>query len=103
LIFHSPIVICRKGFKLLNDNRVKNTILSTKTPNFKNIYDRSWSIHNKLTNQYNKIYFVKFMQVGICKIELQDKIVVFQMFISGSRIEGKGLEIFDTLSNQMII
>jgi|SoiMethySBSTD1v2_1073268.scaffolds.fasta_scaffold3654596_1 hypothetical protein len=43
------------------------------------------------------------MQVGIWKIELQDKIVVFQMFISGSRIEGKGLEIFDTLSNQMII
>jgi len=31
------------------------------------------------------------MQAGICKIELQDKIVVFQMFISGSRIEGNGL------------
>jgi hypothetical protein len=52
----------------------------------------------------NKIHFIKFMQAGNCEIKLQDKVVVFQMFYyPRSRIEGKGLEIFDTLSNQMII
>ncbi|HYJ03132.1 MAG TPA: hypothetical protein VEW92_13050 [Nitrososphaeraceae archaeon] len=29
----------------------------------------------------NKIHFIKFMKAGICEIELQDKVVVFQMFI----------------------
>ena len=43
------------------------------------------------------------MLAGFCEIEVQGKVVVFQMFYySGSRIEGKGLEIFDTLSNQII-